>query len=308
VVIIARRPRINFSGVIHHVIQRGNNKEYIFDNPNDKDYFVSLLRNAVQVDGAEIYSYVVMSNHFHIALRSYQKPLSKIMHRLNTAYSVFYNLKKERTGHVFQGRYTAIPILNDNYLLAVIRYIHRNPVTARICSQVEEYKWSSDWSYRSLYPDFVECGLPFELLADDEKTAREEYRSFVNVDDDVNWEDFNQIDDESVAQAAEEQALANKDDRFQIGQLSKNSHRLRVTDVPNPFEQSINAPELLDDILLRAGGPGIDYEAIKSGSRQRQLIPYKIAFAREAFRQGYSMRQIGQHINITESSIYHYLK
>lgn len=315
-VFIPRRPRINYPGVTYHVIQRGNNKEYIFEDPDYKDYFVSLLRKAVQVDGAQISAYVVMSNHFHIALRNNQKPLSKVMHRINTAYSVFYNSKKVRTGHVFQGRYTAIPILNDSYLLAVIRYIHRNPVAARMCARVEEYRWSSDRNYRSSYPEFVKCGLPFDLLANDEQTARERYRAFVDVDDEIDWEKFAQIDDESVALAVKELALANNGVQRQVSQIHETTPqpqpwpqlRSTLTDGSEFSEPDLSAPAFLDDILLQTGAAQNDVDAIKSGSRQRQLIPYKIAFAREAFRQGYSMKQIGQHINITESSIYHYLK
>jgi REP element-mobilizing transposase RayT len=294
------------------VIQRGNNKEYIFDNANYKDYFVSLLRNAVQIDGAQICAYVVMSNHFHIALRSYEKPVSKIMHRINTAYSIFYNLKMKRTGHVFQGRYQAIPILDDSYLLAVIRYIHRNPVAAGLCARVEEYRWSSDRNYRGPYGDFVEYGMPFDMLANDRKTAREEYCAFVDVDDEIDWESFSYIDDESVAQAAEEltltRALPVNSARPPVNQPPKTTPRSNLIDLTEPFDQNLPAAEFLEDILLRTGAAGIEVEAIKLGSRQRQLVPYKIAFAREAFRQGYSMKQIGQHINVTESSIYHYLK
>ncbi|MEA1960832.1 MAG: transposase [Bacillota bacterium] len=94
---MARRQRLEYSDAIYHVIQRGNNKEYIFDTSEDKEYLIECLQRAVDVDGVEIFAYVVMSNHYHIALRSEQESLSKVMHRINTRYSVWYNRKRERS-------------------------------------------------------------------------------------------------------------------------------------------------------------------------------------------------------------------
>lgn len=324
-VIIARRPRFDCPGITYHVIQRGNNKEYVFDDPDYKDYFVSLLRKAVQVDDALIHAFVVMSNHYHLALRVNQKPLSKIMHRLNTAYSVFYNMEKKRTGHVFQGRYMAIPILNDTYLLAVIRYIHRNPVAAQMCRRVEDYRWSSDLHYRGTFAGFVESQLPLGLLANEEQTAREQYRAFVDVDDGIDWEDFTFIDDESVELAKEQSAqesLTAANYGAGAGHLGPKSGKINLSLTAEKFKSFITTPSApaflnnrqppsrvgsLEDILIRTGISSTELNEIKSGSRQRHLLPYKIDFAREAFRHGYSMKQIAQHINLTETSVYHYL-
>ena len=76
---MARRPRLNFPGFIHHVIQRGNNREYILENERARNYLLTLFRQAVVEDGAEIYAYVVMNNHYHLAMRSSEKPLSQVM-------------------------------------------------------------------------------------------------------------------------------------------------------------------------------------------------------------------------------------
>ena len=74
---MGRRQRVEYPGVMYHVIQRGNNREYIFNEPEDRDYIIDQMRNAVDVDGVEMFAYVVMSNHYHLLLRTGEEPLSK---------------------------------------------------------------------------------------------------------------------------------------------------------------------------------------------------------------------------------------
>lgn len=308
---MARRARLNLPGVTHHVIQRGNNKEYIFADAYARDYLVSLLRQAVQEDGAQIFAYVVMNNHFHLAMRSSEKSLGTVMHRINTTYGVFYNAQKARTGHVFQGRFKAIPILDNRYLLAVIRYIHRNPLAARLCDQLYEYRWSSDRNYRSLNPDFLDCGMLLDHLADDRKTGLEQYRELMGLEDEIDWEDFAWIDDDSVARVTEEAvagAIRRRPHNAANAGLALRQSIEAQAELKAPDESQAKVQESLDEILLGTGAPPDDWEAIKSGSRLRRLLPFKMDFARAAFRQDYSMEQIAHHLNLTATAIYHYLK
>ena len=134
---MGRGPRIEYAGAIYHVIQRGNNREYIFEEHRWKKNLLQEIIKSIEVDEMELFAFVIMGNHYHLALRTEQTPLSKIMHRINSNFSRYYNRDRSRTGSVFEGRYKAFPIENENYLLSVIRYIHRNP------QNYLDYDWSS---------------------------------------------------------------------------------------------------------------------------------------------------------------------
>jgi len=99
---MGRRPREEEEGGIYHVIQRGNNREFIFGQDEDKDYLAWQFK-LLGVRGSTIYGYVIMRNHYHIVIRTIGETLQSIMHRLNLKYSKYFNSKHTRSGHVFQG-------------------------------------------------------------------------------------------------------------------------------------------------------------------------------------------------------------
>lgn len=306
-----RQARINMPGVVHHVIQRGNNQEYIFEAEPDRDFMVFLLRRAVAEDKAHIWAYVVMNNHFHLAISSKQKSLGQVMHRINTSYSLYYNSKSSRTGHVFQGRFKAIPILSEKYLFSVVRYIHQNPVKAGICSQPQDYRWSSDGQYRNLCCEFVDFSLPLANLADDWELARQSYQEYMKAEDEIDWEQFICINEETVVQKKEAQlaSVLKKPNSapFSVARIlppPKETGRKIVK--PNQGKQLPSAS--LEEILLSTGVPALHIGAIKAGSRKRCLLPYKQDFARTAYRQGFNLQQIAHFINLSPTAIHYYLK
>jgi REP element-mobilizing transposase RayT len=277
VIFLGRRQRVEYPGAMYHVIQRGNNREYFFNEPEDRNYLVEQMRTAVDVDGVEMFAYVVMSNHYHLLLRTGEEPLSKVMHRMNTRFSKYYNLKAERTGHVFEGRYKSIPVQNDNYLLSLVRYIHRNPLRAGLCLNIKDYQWSSDHCYRDIGSGFVNCSLLFDLLANDRLEACREYNLLMNVEDDIDWEKTPSIGDKAFSELVE----------------------------PRPATSGRKA---LDEILFATGVDPEGFRGIKNGSRKRVLKPYKIAYAIEASRQGYTMMEIGRNIGVSDSAVEKYLR
>lgn len=123
-VLMGRKPRIEFNGALYHVIQRGNNKEYIFKNNKHKQYFLSKLKEYKDIMNFEVYGYVIMDNHYHIVIRSRDVNISMIMHRVNNDFSKYYNISNKRNGHVFQDRYKGILVKDDKYLLSLLRYVH----------------------------------------------------------------------------------------------------------------------------------------------------------------------------------------
>ena len=274
---MARKPRVEYEDAVYHVINRGNNRENIFEQDQEKSCLINLLEKVVKVDGAEIFAYVVMINHYHIAMRTSREPLSKIMHRINSHYSRYYNEKHRRTGHVFQGRYKAIPIQDDNYLLAVIRYIHNNPIRAGLCSEVEDYTWSSDAHYRQHSREFINTDLLLGSLTNNYQNALYEYDAFMKQEDKM---------DHSNIERMGEKVCSEKID----------------FDRKNIFRKPLN------EILLDTGIDQQGYKEIIQGQRRRELIPYKVFYAQEALKAGHSIKEISRFINISETAVSRYLK
>jgi REP element-mobilizing transposase RayT len=141
---LPRQARLDAPGTLHHVIVRGIEKRQIVDDDKDRKSFVDRMGSlALEMDTA-IYAWTLMGNHAHIFLRSGPSGLSKYMMRLLTGYAVFYNRRHGRHGHLFQNRYKSIVVEEDAYFQELVRYIHLNPLRARIIdsiSKLERYRW-----------------------------------------------------------------------------------------------------------------------------------------------------------------------
>src|SRR5689334_9740825 len=110
---MARPLRIEFPGAYYHVTSRGNEKKDIFKSRRDREKFLSYLQSAVERYKAVIHAYCLMTNHYHLLIETPEGNLSQIMHHINGAYTTYFNVKRKRTGHLFQGRYKAIIIEAD---------------------------------------------------------------------------------------------------------------------------------------------------------------------------------------------------
>jgi REP element-mobilizing transposase RayT len=140
---MGRGPRIHFAGAVYHVMARGVNGQDIFTDDRDRIAFLDAVSRIEKESSAQIIAYCLMGNHFHLAIKVGPVPLASIMHRILTGYSLRFNARHERTGHLFQARYKAILCLDDAYLAGLIRYIHMNPVRAGFVAAPQEWPWSS---------------------------------------------------------------------------------------------------------------------------------------------------------------------
>lgn len=140
---MGRRPRVHFNGAIYHAYARGIERRDIFMDDDDRRHFLSAMNRCVGDAGAVLHAYCLMTNHFHFAIQVSDKPLSPIMHRLMTGYGMHFNSRHGRKGHLFESRHRANPCLDDNYLAALIRYIHMNPVRAGLVMRPQDWPWSN---------------------------------------------------------------------------------------------------------------------------------------------------------------------
>lgn len=133
---------------LYHITVRGNNKEKIFINDNDKERFLKILRVTKEKYQFALYAFALLQNHYHLLLKPVEdKTLSKIMQSLNTGYTMYFNKKYGRCGHVFQGRYKSILVEEETHLIELARYIHLNPFRAGLTDELEEYEYTSYPSY-----------------------------------------------------------------------------------------------------------------------------------------------------------------
>ena len=129
---MARPLRIEYPGAFYHVTSRGNEQKDIFKSKSDREKFISYLESASIRYGAVIHAYCLMSNHYHLLVETPHGNLSQIMKHINSSYTIYYNVKRKRAGHLLQGRFKAILVDGDVYATELSRYIHLNPVRAGI--------------------------------------------------------------------------------------------------------------------------------------------------------------------------------
>jgi len=139
-----RQARLDVTGTLHHVIIRGIERRIIVNDRQDRDAFVARIGDLATDTKTAIYAWGLLTNHAHILLRSGPDGLSNFMRRFLTGYSVTYNRRHKRHGHLFQNRYKSIVCDEDSYLLELVRYIHLNPLRAKLVknlTELEEYRW-----------------------------------------------------------------------------------------------------------------------------------------------------------------------
>lgn len=144
---MARPIRIEYPGAVYHVICRGNNRQAIFRDDQDRRRYLEKLSRYCQEKGVDLLSYCLLSNHLHLLVETPEGNLSKMMQAFQTSYTLYFNKRHGRTGHVFEQRYKAMVVDKDNYLLQVSRYIHLNAVSAKIVERPQDFRWSSYGAY-----------------------------------------------------------------------------------------------------------------------------------------------------------------
>ncbi|MFW8601554.1 transposase [Desulfobacterota bacterium M19] len=144
---MARKTRLHYPGACYHVILRGNRGNDIFSDKEDRTRFFFLLQEGIERYKHRIHAYCLMTNHVHLAIQVGEIPLSRIIQNISFRYALYMNRRKKQVGHLFQGRYKALLIDADSYLLELVRYIHNNPVRAGMVKTADKYAWVSHQAY-----------------------------------------------------------------------------------------------------------------------------------------------------------------
>jgi len=180
---VARPLRIAYPGAFYHITSRGNEKKKIFKRQSDRKKFISYLESATERYGALIHVFCLMTNHYHILMETPSGNISQIMQHINGAYTTYFNAKRQRSGHLFQGRYNAILVDINEYAKELSRYIHLNPVRAGMVDIPEQYRWSSYQYYIGMEksPGWLASDFILGCFGKKDSDSQKGYRAFVET-------------------------------------------------------------------------------------------------------------------------------
>jgi len=140
---MSRPLRLEFEGALYHVTSRGDRREPIFEDDEDRETWLTVLAEGLDRFHASACAYCLMSNHYHIVLQTHRPNLSRLMRHVNGVYTQRYNRRHAKVGHLFQGRFKAVLVDEESYFLEVCRYVDLNPVRARVVKRPRDWTWSS---------------------------------------------------------------------------------------------------------------------------------------------------------------------
>jgi REP element-mobilizing transposase RayT len=273
---MARKPRIEYEGALYHVLTRGNQKQKIFKNQEDFIKYLKILSDYKKQYDFYLYAFILMNNHIHLLIETKKAPLSKIMQGINQRYTVFFNKKYSTVGHLFQGRYKTILCERDAYLLSLIKYIHINPVRAKILTVPERYKWSSHHSYigKNSNKDIVDTDLVLRMFSNDKTKARKLYRSFINDSLSVKKDDLYKTIDQRILGSEQFVTMVMKTQDVKIERIKKKK----------------------------------EFSLFEIKSKDRQISRGKKMFCIVAHEYGYSGREIALFTNKDPGLVSRYIK
>ena len=179
--IMSRPLRIEYTGAWYHVMNRGRRKEKIFSTSKDYEIFITVLMETVEMLNLKVAAYCLMPNHYHLLLHTPDGNISRCMRHVNGVYTQRYNRLHQKEGQLFRGRFKAVVVDNDNYLLEVLRYIHQNPMKAGMVKSVDDFTWSSHKGYcsRAKRWDWLHKGVLLSMFSDKSNKAKKAYMQFM---------------------------------------------------------------------------------------------------------------------------------
>jgi len=180
---MVRPLRIEFPGAVYHITSRGDRREPIAKDDVDRSLFLEVVGQAAHRFDARVWAYCFTGHHYHLVLHTREANLSRLMRQINGVYTQSFNRRHRLSGHLFQGRFKAVLVDRDSYLLEVCRYVDLNPVRARMVKRPDAYAWSS---YRALAglasrPDWLDAQPVYEQIAPGKSAERAaaKYAQFV---------------------------------------------------------------------------------------------------------------------------------
>lgn len=279
-----RLPRLHVAGGYYHVILRGNHREDIFSSTEDRLTLNAIVGESVEKYGARVHAYCWMTNHLHSIIQISDVPLGRVVQRIAMKYSRYRHKNLRTTGHLFERRHRAYLIDVDQYFLAVLRYIHLNPIEARMVASPEDYVWSSHHAYSGHEkPPWLTVDVGLGLLGRTYGGARDAYQRLIRGDEPPG------VEQRVWLPSVDTRVIGT--DRF-------------LASLPPPRlapRSCLTLEELAAAVCRRFD---VDLEEVKSPSRRRRLTEARFLIARRAVDERIaSVRKVAMYLGRSQSAI-----
>jgi len=259
---MSRPLRLEFHNALYHITSRGDRRENIYEDNTDRIAFLNIFASVIDQFNWSCFAYCLMDNHYHLLVQTPDANLSKGMRQLNGVFTQAYNRRHNKTGHLFQGRYKAILVDEDAYLLELSRYIVFNPVKARMVKLAGNWQWSS---YQAMTgkiaaPQWLSVNYMLSQFSKQRKTAIRKYEEFV-ADGVVNGPIWGQLNNQIYLGDADfiekvQEHLESQHEDIQIPMVQKRAK-------PGPLsEYETNAANRNDAIVKAYASGGYSYQEI----------------------------------------------
>ena len=290
---MARRPRIEYEGAFYHVICRGNQRQKIFKDIEDFTRYLELLGRYKNQYKYFLYSYVLMNNHVHLLIETQIVPLSKILQGINQSYTQYFNRKHRTVGHLFQGRYKAILCDRDAYLLALIKYIHLNPVRAKIVKTPDEYAWSGHRNYiqKTEKKELTDTDQVLRMFSENKSSARRLYKAYMGFPASVKKKDIYSTIDQRIL----------GDDKF----LDKIREHYDAEKIEGKRTKEYTLKEIARGVEKAFG---VSLEEIRGKKKDRKILKGRQLLSSIAKEYGYRGKEIAKYMQKDDSVITRYLR
>ncbi len=290
---MARKPRIEYEGAFYHVITRGNQQQKIFKDSLDYRKFLDILASYKQRYHFHLYAYVLMPNHVHLLIETQDTRLSKTLQGVNQRYTMYYNRRYKTVGHLFQGRYKAILCDRDRYLLALLQYIHHNPLRAKIAESLNQYPWSSYRAYltQTDISDLINTDQVLRIFSENKGRSRKYYKALMNDGAAVKKEDIYSTIDQRLL--GDERFVEEVVERHK-GDIKKGRRRKEYT-----LTQMARTLERQYSVSL---------EDMQSWGRTKGILTARRLFSILAKEYGYTGREIAAYLQKDPAAVTGYLR
>lgn len=210
----------------YHIMLRGINQQQIFEDEEDCDKFIEILKHYQAICGYKVFAYCLMGNHIHLLMEFPKAPIEQVFKRIGSKYVYWYNIKYQRKGHLFQDRFRSEPVDDDPYFFTVIRYIHQNPVKAGLCKNVQDYKYSSYNGYFT-DSDLIDKEFVFSVISKEdfiEHNNQSSTAKCLDVDEKV----IKRVTDEEARKIIKKYSKCENVTEFQAIPIGKRDKYLRI--------------------------------------------------------------------------------
>ena len=312
-----RQPRLDTPGALHHILGRGIERTKIFRKEEDRIDFIERLAELCREKALVVYAWALMSNHYHLLVRTGAQPLSGSMRRLLTGYVVNFNRRNKRYGHLFQNRYKSIICEDDPYLLELTRYIHLNPLRAGIVGSLKElnkYKWTGHrFLMGKAKNDWQEVDTVLAYFGRRRKEAIVKYESFIRegiaagrrpeltggglVRSAGGWAQVKSLRRKGIQIASDERILGSGEfmERLIAEAAQREKETLRLTK---------RIPDLQEFAKRISKLQGIEKEELMIGSRKREAVKVRKIFCQAVVKKGrYSGAEAARFLGISTSAV-----